>query len=85
MASKPAKLKIVEGAVVRLKRDAVTRGGRTFRAGVVMRVDWVSSRSYRLRVVVRAKRHYLELSKSDAWRDVDVLSNPDPETEVVGK
>lgn len=53
------------GCKVRLNRDVTTRGGTTFRKGVVMRVRYQDHRTYHLFCTVRAKSHGLTLPKSD--------------------
>ena len=54
--------KFIRGDVVRLNHDVETKGGRWFRAGVVMTI--VSDyREYHLKVSVRGQSHYLRLTK----------------------
>lgn len=72
MAAKP---KPVKGCKVRLLHDITTRGGRTFRAGVVMTLQHTHG-EYHLRVVVRAKHHYLTLKKRDYPRAFSVVWSP---------
>lgn len=77
MAAKP---KPVAGCKVRLLRDIETRGGRKFRAGLVMLLQYTTG-EYSLRVTVRARHYYLTLKKKYAHRDFVVVWSP-PESDV---
>lgn len=59
-----AKPDITAGCRVRLTRDVSTRGGTTFRAGLVMRVVHVVG-EFDLAVYVRGRYHGLRLRKKD--------------------
>lgn len=75
--ARTTKLKPVKGARVRLLHDITTRGGRKFRAGVVMRVTWTHG-GIGLTVRVRARWHFLTLRKKESYL-FEIVSVPDPE------
>lgn len=75
MSDKPKKLKPVVGARVRLNHDFVTRGGKRYRAGVVMKIGGVD-REYILHVWVRCEHHWIRVRKKDAPHMFTVISNP---------
>lgn len=68
-------LKITRGAKVKLLRDIKTRGGRTFRAGVVMTVDSIAG-CYLLGVNVRAKGYNLQIQKKEARFLLELVNAP---------
>ena len=58
-------LKAEPGAVIRLIRDFYTRGGVTFRAGLVMRIDY-ADRGWHCSVKVRGRRRRICVQKNHA-------------------
>jgi hypothetical protein len=72
------RLEPVVGARVRLIRDIRTRGGRVFRAGLVMRVLGATGCFY-LGVRVRAIWYHVELRKNESKHLFEVISIPGDE------
>lgn len=71
-----AKLKPVDGARVRLLKDVTTRGGRKFRAGLMMTIRNSYGEFY-LVVWVRGTRHALKLEKQHYQQYFEVVSVPE--------
>lgn len=69
------KLKPVRGAKVRLLIDFHTRGGRIFRKGVIMKIDYTDGK-YSLSCSVRAKSFSIIADKKDFARYFEIISNP---------
>lgn len=75
-------IKPERGAMVRLLRDVTTRGGTTFREGVVMKIG-STDRMYYLSCRVRGTYHAVHLHKKYAHWDFVVIKAAPKEEEVI--